>query len=220
MKLYTKPDTNIPLVLIVGTVTSLQNWRLLVVTMRRMTVWVTIVVLLATPWTVMNKKVVHAHVLKQDNGVSVMLHIPPYDHPAAGVNTNLEVSLALANDPLDISGCSCSVLIQNNNMNIATIPIEASEMDANRGLASFVFPNSGVYTAIIEGSSLKDIHYRFRVSYQLIVAPSSAQTSQSTMTKKILPVSIIVIGIGSFAVFCVLVVVRIRTRGLFSKFRK
>jgi hypothetical protein len=139
-----------------------------------------------------------AHVLKEDNGITNVLHIPPEDNPIAGQNTELDFSFYDQKDAFSIEDCNCDVLMQSNGKTIQSTVVRPYAKGAElTGLADVRFPKIGIYNLVIKGSSKTNAFPNFQLIYLERVATSANGQSLPKSTNGSEPV---LIGVASLVI--------------------
>ncbi len=107
-----------------------------------------------------------AHVLKQDNGTSGVLHIPPEDNPQAGQPTELDIAFGNQANAFSLQDCVCKVMIKSNDQVLQTVQLEPYASGATLDSKATVrFPAAGVYDVIISGSAKDGRFHAFQLNY-------------------------------------------------------
>ncbi|MDL2363009.1 MAG: hypothetical protein QFB86_01345 [Patescibacteria group bacterium] len=146
-----------------------------------------------------------AHVLKQNGNISGVLHVPPTDEPAAGVDTTLYVAFADKSHAFNLTDCECELHIEQNGKNIHEEPIKPQL--AGSTLTSqnmFNFPAIGSYVIEVHGHAKNGQFSDFGLAYTVRVTTdsrSSAPVARNQNTTAIGIISIgVLAGIGVFGV--------------------
>ncbi len=138
-----------------------------------------------------------AHVLKQDHGISGVLHIPPEDSPSAAVPVTLNVSFADVKNSFSLANCDCQIVVQLNGNVIQAAPLRPYFSGSTLSSTSSVeFPKPGVYTVIARGSAQDDSFPKFQLQY--LVRVTAGADSPATLSNK--GSSVIIIAVGSLAI--------------------
>ncbi len=118
---------------------------------------------------------VSAHVLKQNNGTSVILHILPDDNPAAGKPQELDMSFGGSKSGFSLPDCSCMIEIKDSGKSLMRLPLQPAAPGATQtAKISVTFPKAAAYNIIITGAS-KDGHFLpFKLEYLQRVTPDPA----------------------------------------------
>jgi hypothetical protein len=121
-----------------------------------------------------------AHVLKQDNGISGVLHIPPEDDPSAAQPTELNLSFGDARDAFSLADCNCTVVVKTSTgagsiaRVVETAPLHPYYSDSTLdSKTSVTFPTIGVYNVIVKGSARDSKFPAFQLDYLVRVATSA-----------------------------------------------
>lgn len=94
-----------------------------------------------------------AHVLKTDNGITAVLHIPPEDNPVASQPTELDFSFSDNKNAFNLNDCNCQVAVKSNGKVLQTTSIRPALAGATlEGVAKVQFPAVGVYDLVVTGS--------------------------------------------------------------------
>jgi len=122
--------------------------------------------------------VASAHVLKEDNGISAVLHIPPAQQ------TQLDFSFSSQQSTFSLKNCDCQVIVQANGNTIQTEPLGAGSEDSGASAAASVtFPSIGVYDVIVEGSAKDGAFKSFKLDYVERVATSAVATTSQPVQR-------------------------------------
>lgn len=140
---------------------------------------------------------VSAHVLKQNNGISAVLHVPPEDNPTAGEKVELNIAFGDKTNKFNLMNCNCKVLIQSDGQTINTYDTKpALEGATEAGSVDTVFPKPGIYHVLVTGQSTNDSFQTFRLDYTLRVSADSANRANSKKPTT----EIAIIGVGSILI--------------------
>ena len=157
---------------------------------------------------------VSAHVLKEDNGISGVLHIPPEDNPEAGQPTELDESFGDAQNTFSLQDCSCKVVVTMNNQTIqTTIPTPALSGASLESVAIINFPAVGVYNVIFEGSAKDGKFHTFNLNYLVRVPTVVGGTTQVSGQGQ----EVLVIGLGNLAILIMVGVAMVRGGGRYAR---
>lgn len=119
-----------------------------------------------------------AHVLKEGQGVSAVLHIPPEDNPVAGQPTELDISFGDKNNNFSLLDCSCQLLIVSGGKVLQKlVPSSALSGATLDSVVTAQFPHVGVYHIIISGSAKDDKFNDFKLDYSVRVASDTNGTA-------------------------------------------
>ncbi|MGC1176474.1 MAG: hypothetical protein WA843_00225 [Candidatus Saccharimonadales bacterium] len=156
--------------------------------------------------------VARAHVLKQDNGISGVLHIPPEDNPEAGQPTTLEVSFGDAKNAFSLQHCDCRALVKNNGQLVRTAALRPALAGATLNATTSVqFPVIGVYDVIVEGVPKDGTFHAFQLDYLVrVVGGTPSDASGSTGS------SVVIVGVGSLIVLCMVAYSAIQRGGRYT----
>ncbi|HVX23898.1 MAG TPA: hypothetical protein VG992_00950 [Candidatus Saccharimonadales bacterium] len=158
-----------------------------------------------------------AHVLKTDNGVSAVLHIPPEDNPVAGQATELEVSFGDIHDAFSLADCHCSVTVQLAGRTLTkTTPQPALAGATLDSVAVVRFPNPAVYNVIVAGSSRDGAFPHFRLVYPVRVI---SKTGTNNQRRSAASEEVLIISAASLIVLGMVAVNAIRTGGRYKEVR-
>ena len=114
--------------------------------------------------------VASAHVLKEDNGISALLHIEPDDSAVAGQPTELKIDFGDSQDAFSLANCDCQLqLAVNEDQVIKTVTLlpgpNGGTLDTT---ATVTFPKVDHYDARINGhatdGSFPDFHLDFDIN--------------------------------------------------------
>lgn len=117
---------------------------------------------------------VGAHELKEDNGVSAVLHIPPDDNPKSGQDTLLYFAFSSTNPEFNLGYCKCQVSYQATDNQLRAAAINPAEDDPSSGYATVNFARPGVYTITVRGMVATDPGNTFEISYRVRVSAGSS----------------------------------------------
>jgi hypothetical protein len=137
-----------------------------------------------------------AHVLKQDNGISGVLHIPPEDNPQAGQPTELDVAFGSTNNTFSLADCNCQIITKSRNQVLQTVtpqPYLSGATLASR--ATVQFPQAGVYDVIVKGRAKDGTFNAFQLDYLVRVTAPAGATSPSNNGS-----SVVIISAGSLVI--------------------
>ncbi|MGB8215698.1 MAG: ferric reductase-like transmembrane domain-containing protein [Candidatus Methanoperedens sp.] len=91
---------------------------------------------------------VHAHTLRVDGSIGVLMHADPNDAPVAGQVTSFFVNIQDNSGKFNISACNCTLAIEKDSREIAAFPITSNGFHQQ---IEYSFPASGIYKAIVVG---------------------------------------------------------------------
>lgn len=120
---------------------------------------------------------VAAHELKENNGVSAVLHIAPDDNPVSGQETLLYFVFSSTNPRFDLAYCKCQVSYQSSENRLETIPISQEKAGSDSGYASVTFDKPGAYTLTVRGLTSDNQTDYFTFSYTVRVAAGTNQAA-------------------------------------------
>lgn len=165
--------------------------------------YVTLLVLaLVMVITVTSAGTASAHVLKQNNGISGVLHIPPDDNPKAGEVTTLGISFGDKPGAFSLQDCDCSVAIAQNGKTLQTVtPAPALAGATLDSYSKVTFPSIGVYDIVATGSSKSGAFAKFTLDY--VVRVATDVNGGAVPVAKSTSVTPIIIGLGSFGLIAV-----------------
>lgn len=147
-----------------------------------------------------------AHVLKEDNGIYGVLHIPPDDSPSAGQQTDLSMSFGDAQDAFLLQDCDCRVVIKKDGATVQRTGLKPSRPDSTLAGDAFVnFPSVGVYEVLVEGSAKDGAFADFKLDYTVRVAVAIGQPAAASKGADIL-----IIGAGALAILAMVATMQIR----------
>ncbi len=127
--------------------------------------------------------VAEAHVLKNDNGYSAVLHIDPDDEPLAAEPTVLNFLIDRAGGGFKQNDykIGLDVLADGKLLQHAVVK-PAGFGNAGDGVVRYTFPGINVYTIDLRGTSLTDSSAKFHMSFIVRVA-DTAGTGSNTSTQ-------------------------------------
>lgn len=119
--------------------------------------------------------VASAHVLKEDNGISALLHIEPDDNPVAGQPTVLKLDFGDRNDAFNLVHCRCQLqLAVNEDQVIKTVTLapgpNGGTLDTT---ATVTFPKIDKYDVILKGQATDGSFPDFHLDYDVAVDTAS-----------------------------------------------
>ncbi len=131
---------------------------------------------------------VSAHVLKSDNGVAAVLHIPPYDAPVANTSQQLQFQFGTTSGSFQISDYKVAVTILNGDHVVQKTAVVPPYFGANAEEdAKVLFPQPAVYTVNLSGVSQSGAP-NFAMTYEVRV--TGAAKPQSTNGAQILLIGV------------------------------
>jgi hypothetical protein len=153
-----------------------------------------------------------AHVLKQDNGISAVLHIPPDDNPQAGQSTELDLSFGDDANAFSLTDCHCLVTIESDSSKIIyrAVPQPALKGATLDSIAHVTFPTVGVYHLTVSGSATHGNFKPFSLDFLVRVAGAVGGTATMTSRKGD---EIIIISLGSLAILGLFAYTNMRAGG-------
>jgi hypothetical protein len=155
-----------------------------------------------------------AHVLKENNGMSAVLHVPPEDNPIAGEPTELNIAFGDKANAFSLMNCDCQVHIQSDGKTLQTLPAAPALRGATQDSAvNTTFPEGGLYHIIVTGSSRNDSFKNFRLDFLLKVSDDSAHASKPSS-------EIIIISSGSLIILVMIAYTSISSGGRYKKSNK
>jgi hypothetical protein len=154
-----------------------------------------------------------AHVLKQDNGISAVLHIPPEDNPEAGQVTDFDLSFGDASNAFSLPDCRCQVTVKNSNGKTLyqTVPKPAQQGDTLDSVVHFNFPTIGVYNLTVSGSAIHGNFKTFQLDYLIRVATSVNGPALATGSGQ--GSEVLIISVGSLAILAMFAYTGMRAGG-------
>lgn len=116
---------------------------------------------------------VAAHVLAQDNGVSVVLHIPPFDAPQANELTSLEFQFGTDNGSFSLNDYKIDLLVLDNGQQIQHMAVPSAYFgSASLATTTITFPKIAVYQLVLHGTAITPGKPNFSVTYSVRVPVS------------------------------------------------
>ncbi len=159
---------------------------------------------------------VMAHVLKQDHGISGVLHIPPEDNPQAGETVRLNVAFADKKNSFSLANCDCRAVIKLNGKTMQTVPLRPYFSGSTLNSTSTVtFPAIAVYDVALLGTSRNNSFPAFQLNYLVRVATSATSPAAASDTTK--GASVIIIAAGSLAILALFAYVAIASGPRYKK---
>lgn len=124
--------------------------------------------------------IAEAHVLKEDNGISSVMHIDPDDNPVAGVKTTLDFDFGNTSGDFSITNYHIKATLTENNKVVETTTVNSAYFGSTtQSIATVMFPRVDVYQLNITGSARNKSMPSFAVSYLIRVASSINGTHNS-----------------------------------------
>jgi hypothetical protein len=140
-----------------------------------------------------------AHVLKQDNGVDAVMHIPPDDNPIAGQTTNLEFLFSKDAGGFQLNDYSINVQVTDNGKSVQKEAVTPAFFgSADQGDTAVMFPKIGVYQLMLMGTAKSSTNPSFMMTYLVRVASSVNGQSMTTSNNGI---EVVLIGLTVAVVF-------------------
>lgn len=158
--------------------------------------------------------VASAHVLKEDNGMSAVLHIPPDDNPVGAEETELDLSFSNDAQTFSLQDCDCQVIVKRDNRTLSTTTLTPALPGATLdGVAHVTFPSVGVYDVVVMGAPKSASFAVFRLDYSERIATSvSAPVAASGQQSQVM-----IIGLGAFAILLLFAVTNIKAGKRYTK---
>lgn len=154
-----------------------------------------------------------AHVLREDHGISGVLHMPPSDEPRANESTDLYISFGDKTGALNLADCNCNLQVSKDGNQLATVPLRPRAKLSAAG--TYTFPTVGVYDVVATGTPKNSAFPAFRLTYIVRVA-SDVRTTASLERKNSNTVFLIV-SFGVLAGIALLANAGLRDSGRYSK---
>jgi hypothetical protein len=124
--------------------------------------------------------IAEAHVLKEDNGISSVLHIDPDDNPIAGSKTTLELQFGNSSGDFSLNNYHIGIKVSEDNKTIQTTSVASAYFgSASQGVAYVTFPRIDVYQVTVSGVSNQKAVASFSVNYLVRVATAANGTQMS-----------------------------------------
>jgi hypothetical protein len=141
--------------------------------MRRFASRLSAVVFIITTSSLLMAPLVSAHVLKENNGISSVMHIDPDDNPVAGVPTTLDFEYGNSSGSFLLNDYEIDVKVTGNSKVVQTATVQPAYFgSASEGDAMVQFPKIGIYNVIETGKALNSGATPFQVTYLVRVATS------------------------------------------------
>ncbi len=163
--------------------------------------------------------ITQAHVLKQDNAISGVLHMPPSDDPTAGEPTKIGIIFADKTGGFSLQGCDCKIRLEQKGKLLETVIPEPALAGATvSSISTLTFPRIGVYDLIATGNSKDDTFQNFKLSYEVRVASGTGDAAASTPVKSNSEgnTTMLIIAAGSFAILAMVAFVAIDQGGRYK----
>lgn len=119
----------------------------------------------------------HAHILRVDGNIGVLLHVDPNDAPVAGQQANFFVIIQDYSGRFDISECYCTLAIKKDGKEIASFPINSNEFYRQ---IEYSFPASGIYQVIVAGKPTNGDFQPFKTTFEYYVSTSLGTAATAT----------------------------------------
>jgi hypothetical protein len=172
-----------------------------------------VLLIMALALPLMSVGVASAHVLKEDNGISAVLHIDPDDDPIAAQPTPVGVAFS-ADGGFSLQDCNCYVHIVSDGQTIQTDAINPGEPGATlTAVSSVQFPKIGVYDLIVGGSAKDGKFPTFKLDYLERVATSADAPATSSSSNGS---SVLIISAGSIVLLSMIGFTTIRRNGRYA----
>ncbi len=119
-----------------------------------------------------------AHVLKQGNGVSCIMHIAPFDAPVSAEATNIEFQFSGAGS-FSLNDYAIQLDVLTGGKRVATLPITAAYFGTSTlGAATVTFPAAAVYDLRVIGTPTSSAP-KFELNYTVRVTAGSKDPASS-----------------------------------------
>lgn len=125
--------------------------------------------------------VASAHVLKQSNGISAVLHVTPDDKPVTGQPTKLELAFGDTRDAFSLPDCDCRVSIAHDETVVFAHP-KLQTTGTLSGVATFTFTKPALYDVLIDGHSRDGAFPDFHLDYDVEVAQGKTTSIEKRRT--------------------------------------
>lgn len=139
-----------------------------------------------------------AHELKENNGVSAVLHVPPDDNPVSGKQTLLYFGFDSNNPTFNLAYCKCQVSFQASDNRQQTTPITPDSEDPTNGYANVTFEKPGAYVLKIRGLASDQPDDYFNFEYTLRVAAGA--TAAETLSRKTASLQVILLSVTALVI--------------------
>lgn len=137
-----------------------------------------------------------AHVLKQDNGVSAVLHIAPFDAPVSNNPTRIEIEFSNAADTFSLNDYRIQLQLVENGQTVHDYTVRpAYSGAASQGLAVVTFPKADVYELSLSGTPTSTAATKFAMQYEVRVTAGQGSSKQGNQTE------VLVIGAAALIIF-------------------
>jgi DMSO/TMAO reductase YedYZ heme-binding membrane subunit len=112
----------------------------------------------------------HAHTLRVDGSIGVLLHADPNDAPVAGQVTSFFVNIQDNSGKFNIFVCNCTLAIEKDNREVAAFPIPSNAFHQQ---IEYSFPASGIYKVIVAGNPTNQGQFQsFKTTFAYYVSGS------------------------------------------------
>lgn len=148
-----------------------------------------------------------AHILKVDNGISAVLHIPPDDMPQAGEVTKLDIAYGDIHDSFSLQNCDCQVHVKKNEKVLqSATPRPALPGATLNSEVSVSFPDAGNYEVAVDGSARDGAFPDFELEFPVKVKPAAV----THLSARNVAASLSFIGLGGVIIMGAIIVTVIR----------
>jgi hypothetical protein len=136
-----------------------------------------------------------AHVLKENNGISAVLHMPPDDDPVAGRPVELDLSFGDDSGHFSLLLCDCELQVSGNGRTIYRAAPRPAVNGANLDSFTMVtFPAAGAYDLHVSGTPRGGNFRPFKFDYVIRVTNPADASSQGQ------GLAVLIISAGSLAI--------------------
>lgn len=156
---------------------------------------------------------VQAHVLREDHGISGVLHMPPSDEPRANEPTSLNISFGDKNGTLNLADCNCNLQVSKDGKDLAKVPLKPQAKLSAAG--TYTFPAIGVYDVVVTGTPRNSAFPTFQLTY--IVRVASDVRTTASLERKNSNTVLLIVSFGVLAGIALLANAGMRDGGRYSK---
>ncbi len=116
----------------------------------------------------------HAHILRVDGNIGVLLHVDPNDAPVAGQPAKFFVGVQDSSGKFSIYTCDCTLTIEKDGKEIASFPINSNGFYQP---IEYSFPASGIYKVTVAGKPTNGAFQPFVTTFEYYVSGSLNATN-------------------------------------------
>lgn len=142
-----------------------------------------------------------AHVLQTDGTIGGVLHIDPNDDPVAGEVSSFFFDLKDTANKFTLSDCICKIALTSGKKTVYETTLSTDPF------FTYTFPDPGVYTLTLQGTSANQQFQPFTLSYVIRVEKGTTASESSssgggstflTVLSYVLPLLVVVVIVVAF----------------------